>query len=534
MNNVRSIPRILVAEDEAGVRNLISLALKHHGCSADCVEDIAEATARLQHMGNTYSAVIVAVGMPDSPAFVIAEARRQQQPLPVIALVDEYCTNTDIRADEIVCKPINGEKLWKAVQNCLRLRQQDQPHSTDVSVSMAELGGTSSVWRTEMKSLIGHVAASDAPVLVQGETGAGKEVLARQLHTLSPRCKKPFLKVNCAALPSELIESELFGYERGAFTGAFKTTPGKFEMADGGTILLDEIGDMDFKLQAKLLQVLQDGEFIRLGSSEPRKVDVRVVAATHCDLEGAIAERRFREDLYYRLNIITLHVLPLRERKDEILPLVYHFMRKHATQATPPVEITSGLRDVLLTHDWPGNIRELENVIRKLLVLRRPDVVAEDIQMRARRRNPVNVPAAPPAVTRSPVVTLPKPIPDVREDLVRAAAANGSASYHSTAQTYTRLNGSIREDFSSPAEMLYRNGPMAPQGSTADGGDAFSVLERVDQARREAETEAILTALNSTLWNRKRAAEVLNIDYKALLYKMKKLGIAERATSVAM
>jgi DNA-binding NtrC family response regulator len=476
--------------------------------------------------------------MHEHPASVISEARRQQQPVPVIALVGEYYTSTEnIRADEIVCKPINGEKLWKAVQNCLRSRQQDQPHSTDVGMGMPELGGTSSVWRNEMKSLIGHVAASDAPVLVQGETGAGKEVLARQLHSLSPRCKKPFLKVNCAALPSELIESELFGYERGAFTGAFKTTPGKFEMADGGTILLDEIGDMDFKLQAKLLQVLQDGEFIRLGSSEPRKVDVRVMAATHCDLERAIEERRFREDLYYRLNIITLHVLPLRERKDEILPLVYHFMRKHSTQATPQAEITPGLRDVLLTHDWPGNIRELENVIRKLLVLRRPDIVAEDIQMRARRRNPINIPAAAPAVAKNPVVTLPKPVPEVREELVRAAAVNGSAFYHAAppvAPAYTRMNGNMRDDFSSTGETTYRNGPMLPQAITADGADACSVLERVDHARREAETEAILAALNSTLWNRKRAAEALNIDYKALLYKMKKLGIAERATSVAM
>jgi two-component system, NtrC family, response regulator AtoC len=540
MNNVRSTPRILVAEDEVGVRNLIGLALKHHGCSADYVEDIAEATARLQHMGSAYSAVIVALDMHEHPAAVISEARRQQQPVPVIALVGEYYNNAEnIRADEIVCKPINGEKLWKAVQNCLRVRQQDPPHSADIAGGMPELGGASSVWRTEMKSLIAHVAVSDAPVLVQGETGAGKEVLARQLHTLSPRCKKPFLKVNCAALPSELIESELFGYERGAFTGAFKTTPGKFEMADGGTILLDEIGDMDFRLQAKLLQVLQDGEFIRLGSSEPRKVDVRVMAATHCDLERAIAERRFREDLYYRLNIITLHVLPLRERKDEILPLVYHFMRKHATQATPPVEITAGLRDVLLTHDWPGNIRELENVIRKLLVLRRPDIVAEDIQMRARRRTPLNVPAVAAPLAKGPVVTLPKPVPEVREDLVRAAAVNGSAFYHSAhsaAPAYTRLNGNgnMREDFNSTGETMYRNGGVMPQPATADASDAFSVLERVDQARREAETEAILAALNATLWNRKRAAEALNIDYKALLYKMKKLGIAERATSVAI
>jgi DNA-binding NtrC family response regulator len=259
------------------------------------------------------------------------------------------------------------------------------------------------------------------------------------------------------------------------------------------------------------------------------------MAATHCDLERAIAERRFREDLYYRLNIITLHVLPLRERKDEILPLVYHFMRKHATQTSPAVEITPELRDVLLTHDWPGNIRELENVIRKVLVLRRPDVVAEDIQMRARRRNPVSVPAAIGPAAKGPVVTLPKPIPEIREDRVRAAAAaDGLSSFHSAGPAYTRLNGGVRDDFNGWGDTLHRNSSLPPQAVATDGADAFSVLQRVDQARREAETEAILAALNSTLWNRKRAAEILNIDYKALLYKMKKLGIAERATSVAM
>ena len=169
--------------------------------------------------------------------------------------------------------------------------------------------------------MLDKMASSDVPVLLRGETGVGKEVLARKLHARSSRGNRPFVKLNCAALPSELIESELFGYERGAFTGAFKTTPGKFEMANGGTLLLDEIGDMDFKLQAKLLHVLQDREFHRLGSKDVSRVDVRVMAATHCDLEMAIVDKRFREDLFYRLNIIEIDIPPLRERKDEILSL---------------------------------------------------------------------------------------------------------------------------------------------------------------------------------------------------------------------
>src|SRR5262249_43277096 len=194
----------------------------------------------------------------------------------------------------------------------------------------------------KIESRLAQIGASDVPVLLQGETGAGKEVLARRLHAFSSRADKPFLKLNCAALPSELVESELFGYERGAFTGAFKSTPGKFEMANGGTILLDEIGDMDFRLQAKLLQVLQDREFHRLGTAETVKVNVRVMAATHCDLETAIRDGRFREDLFYRLNVVTIQVPPLRERQDEILPLFKHFAEKYGDDGVE-VELTPKL-----------------------------------------------------------------------------------------------------------------------------------------------------------------------------------------------
>ena len=522
MMNGRVTPRILVVEDEPGVRNLIALALKHQGYAADFAEDIADAAGKLQEIGTRYTALVVDAGM-ENTSELMDIARRKHQPVPIIALVDELASDGDnLSVDEILYKPLNGERLRKAVQNCMRVHQQDHSNAADTSVSIPEIGASCSVWRAEMQALVEQVAAADVPVLVQGETGAGKEVLARQLHALSPRAKKPFLKVNCAALPSELIESELFGYERGAFTGAFKNTPGKFEVAEGGTLLLDEIGDMDIKLQAKLLQVLQDGEFIRLGSSEPRKVDVRVIAATHCDLERAIAEGRFREDLYYRLNIITLHVLPLRERKDEILPLVYHFMRKHSAPATPPVQITPALHHVLLTHDWPGNVRELENVIRKLLVLRRPEVVAEDLQTRARRRNRLN--ETPDDSAR--FVSFPKPVTDFRQESSVPVPIDGAHAQ----QAVMRPNGHPHDQVSTIADLAVRNGGRPRPVEDVDNG--WSELQRVDKARREAESEVILSALSSTLWNRKRAAELLNIDYKALLYKMKKLGIVERAIAI--
>ena len=228
-----------------------------------------------------------------------------------------------------------------------------------------------------------------------------------------------------------------------------------FELADGGTLLLDEIGDMDFKLQAKLLQVLQDHEFQRLGGKETVRVDVRVIAATHNDLEKAITQEKFRQDLYYRLNVVSLYVPPLRELREDIVPLTEFLLKKHCSDPMPV--ITPALREALLSHDWPGNVRELENLVRKLAILRNPDIIARDLMTRATRKT---LSQAPDLSPRSAPQPLPQPI-----------------------------------------------------------------LEQVTRAKHQAETDAILAALNTMRWNRKKAAALLKIDYKALLYKMKKLGI---------
>ena len=315
----------------------------------------------------------------------------------------------------------------------------------------------------EIQSLSGQIGWSEAPILLQGETGSGKEVIAREFHARSPRAKKLFLKLNCAALPSELVESELFGYERGAFTGAFQKKAGMFEMADGGTILLDEIGDMDFRLQAKLLQVLQDHQFQRIGGKDMVKVDVRIMAATHRDLEKAILDRSFREDLYYRLNVINIHIPPLRERGEDIPALADHLLKRHANSSQPLPVITPELKRTLLAYHWPGNVRELENVMRKLLILRDPELITRDLQSKMARRTLL-------------ASTMP-------ESVARAAAPEVGES---------------------------------------------PILEQVTKAKQQAEIDAIVAALNATRWNRKQAAALLKIDYKALLYKMKKLGVESK------
>lgn len=230
--------------------------------------------------------------------------------------------------------------------------------------------------------MVDRVADADVPVLVRGESGVGKEIVARALHTRSRRRGMPFVKINCAALPSELLESELFGHERGAFTGAHAEKPGKFELAHGGTIFLDEMGEMQVSLQAKLLQVLQDGEYYRVGGKRPVRVDSRVIAATNCNLEEAIARGRFREDLYYRLNVVSLRVPPLRERKEDIEPLVRHFVARHASRSGESREIEPWLLERFRAYDWPGNVRELENMVRRWVVLGDERTIFEEMDAR--------------------------------------------------------------------------------------------------------------------------------------------------------
>ena len=328
--------------------------------------------------------------------------------------------------------------------------------------------GTSPAMRQVM-SVASRVGWSDAPVLIQGETGAGKEVLARRLHQFSKRANKPFLKLNCAALPSELVESELFGYERGAFTGAFQRKAGMFELADGGTLMLDEIGDMDVRLQAKLLQVLQDQEFHRLGGKELVKVDVRVIAATHNDLEQSIENGKFRADLYYRLSVINMHVPSLRECPEDILPLAEHFLEKHATDEMPVPELTAELCRVMTGYRWPGNVRELENVMRKMVVFGDAGMIVQDLQGRASRQAKI------------------------------AAAVEPS-------------------------------NPVTVAASVPSPVSSNSTLAEVAAATQNAEKQTILAALHATRWHRRKAALMLKIDYKALLYKMTKLGITDTLT----
>ena len=358
-------------------------------------------------------------------------------------------------ADDFLQKPFSSEDLENVIKSALARPRRNWERTPD-DEARARLRAEVDLWRSpkmsEVREIIEQAARVDVTVLVMGETGTGKDVVARAIHEQSVRQSGPFVKVNCAAVPRELLESELFGHERGAFTGAHQLKIGKFEAADRGTIFLDEIGDLHPALQGKLLHVLQDGQFSRVGGRSTVKVDVRVLAATNQDLEQAVAAGRFREDLYYRLNVIQVMVPPLRERPEEIPILADYFMHRYSQLfRRETLQMPAETMQRLIRHRFPGNVRELENMIKRMIVLGGPLL----------RRSPI--PGSAPV------------------------ADDGGARVVKTATT--------------------------------------SLKDIARKAAQIAEKEAILQALEQTQWNRVRAAKLLDISYRALLYKIKDSGL---------
>ena len=376
--------RILVVDDEPTQLELVGGFLRRQGFEVVEAASGRAAVARLKE--EPFDLVLTDQRMPDLSGLDVLEAVRAASPDTAVVIMTAYGTivtavsAVKAGAADYLAKPLNLDELLHRIHQ-IQDRRRLLTENRELRAALAErhrvegIIGESGAMQ-EVLSVVRRVAPSDATVLIRGESGTGKELIAKAIHYASPRAARALVKVNCAALAENLLEAELFGHEKGAFTGAVAARKGRFELADGGSLFLDEIGDLPPHLQVKLLRVLQEREFERVGSSRPVKVDVRLLAATHRNLEALVRDGRFRDDLYYRINVVTIQLPPLRERREDLLLLVDHFLRVFADKNGKGIRgLTREARAALLRYDYPGNVRELENLIERAVVLTRDDVI---------------------------------------------------------------------------------------------------------------------------------------------------------------
>jgi two-component system response regulator AtoC len=487
----------MVVDDDLSVRTFFQSFLSARGY---CAVTLADAEEAVKHYRSERPAAVILdiVTAGSMGGFgALAAFKKIDRDVPVIVMSNQGPTTTVVQAmklgaSDFISKPFHDTDLDVPLNNAIKQHQLSREHAAlreqlqSQSRQHTLLGNSDGM--AEVRDMIDRVADTDVTVLIRGESGTGKELVARTLFAVSPRHDKPFVKVNCAALPTELLESELFGFERGAFTGAIQQKPGKFEFANHGTMFLDEISEMSPPLQAKLLQVLQDGEFSRLGGKRDIHVDVRIIAATNRDLERLVANGEFREDLFFRLNVVSLQLPPLRDRREELPLLTDHFLKKYSVQYNKPcAEISPETMDLFMEYDWPGNVRELENLIKRAVVLGNQA--------------------------------------DVRRDLVRSIA---SPPRHAGRLGRPQIEAGPRRPVDAPGTAPSPDAPpMNPAALAAAAYRAgnYSLKEVARTAARQAERELISRMLQHTRWNRKEAAEILGVSYKALLYKIKENGL---------
>jgi two-component system, NtrC family, nitrogen regulation response regulator NtrX len=384
--------RILVVDDEAGVRSSLQGILEDEGYRVDAVESAEAALTRVST--GRYDLVLLDIWLPNMDGMEALARIRERDPDAAVIMISGHGTIENavkaiqLGAYNFVEKPLSLDKTVIAVGNALRQRrlEQENRYLRERVESKEVLIGESEVMR-ELRQQIRTAAPTNGRVLIFGENGTGKELVARSMHAQSRRKNGSFVEVNCAAIPEELIESELFGHVKGAFTGALSTKKGKFEVADGGTLFLDEIGDMSLKTQAKVLRVLQEQRVEAVGSTDSVSVDCRIIAATNKDLEREIRNGGFREDLFFRLNVIPFHMPPLRERREDIPLLAEHFIEDFCAEYGKRAKRASaGAMELLMAYQWPGNVRELKNVIERLVIMVTADVIgAEDLPAALRK-----------------------------------------------------------------------------------------------------------------------------------------------------
>ena len=446
--------RVLIADDDHSIQRYLSSYMGSLGFKTDCVDSGDMVLPRLKSQSPT-ALLLLDLRLPKTSGLdVLAQIRRLERPVPTIVLSATTDVSTVVQAMKMgastyLAKPFEDAQLKEAIHAAV---EPDSDVARTTGAYSAHLDGDV-VSQNEKISRIREVALriadTEFPVLILGESGVGKEVVARFIHSQSKRAKEPFVRVNCAALPADLFESEVFGYESGAFTGALHPKPGRFELAGNGTIVLDEIGELPPRLQAKLLHVLQDGEFSRLGSVRPLRLQARVLALTNRNLEKAVANGEFREDLYFRLNVIRFDIPPLRDRPEDIPVLCKHFVSKHRQHHDNSVpDVPEKLLHALCQYSWPGNVRQLENVLKRFLILGDLDTLLSELVR----------------------------TPPIADSVVEPGRSLKDCSSH---------------------------------------------------AAEQVERDLVFRTLEQTKWNRKLAAQQLNICYKSLLNKLNRWEMAD-------
>ncbi|MGC8834103.1 MAG: sigma-54-dependent transcriptional regulator [Armatimonadota bacterium] len=464
--------RIVVVDDDPGMCRVLDMHFTRRGCEVATFTNAGEALRTLCSAGlDPADAVIVDLFMPQMSGLEFLRALRESGiNTPVLVVTAHGSVGTAIEAMkqgafDYISKPFELECVELAVNRAVeryRLQSENELLKEELKrrQGLGSIVGTSRPMQ-EVYRLVEKAAASRANVLIRGESGTGKELIARALHFSSPRANRRFVPVSCPVFSKDLLESELFGHEKGAFTGALYQKPGRFEVADGGTLFLDEIGDIALDTQVKLLRVIQEQEFERVGGTKPIKVDVRIVAATNKNLEEAVRKGEFREDLYYRLNVIQINVPALRNRKEDIPALVEHFVHKFCTEnGREPMGLDRATMEILMDYDWPGNVRELENAVEHAVVMSEPE---------------------------SKVIT-----PALLPDYIRFGKPLG---------------------FNAVSQSGFSTQPAAP------------LLGKFDEVVARTERELLLNALTRTNWNMTKAAELLGISFRSMRYNVKKHGL---------
>ncbi len=466
--------KILLVDDDPSIRLVVTEALKRDGHEVRTAASVAEQIAMLERF--TPDVLITDVMLPDGNGLDLVPSILSKRPdLPVIVLSAQNTLTTAVRATEqgafeYLPKPFDLDELCRAVRDGLARSKHKDDVIASEDTDLPLIGRSAAM--QDVYRMIARVVATDLTVLVLGESGTGKELVARAIHDLGPRKAKPFVAVNMAAIPRELIEAELFGHERGAFTGALQRSAGRFEQASGGSLFLDEIGDMPMEAQTRLLRVLQSGEFTTVGGARPIAVDVRIIAATHKNLSELIATGQFREDLYYRLNVVPVQLPALRQRRDDIGLLAQHFLDRAAAEGLPRKRLNDAGIAQLAEHGWPGNVRELENLMRRLA-----------------------------AISRDPVIPA---------SAISAQLSGGGAL---AAETVETLEHAVAQHL---ARYFVQFGSELPPAGL------------YDRILAEVERPLLAATLNAVRGNQLRAADLLGINRNTLRKKLSDLGISAK------